>query len=382
MNNSTAIIGYGAAGLMASSLLGPEAFILEHEAEGGKKLLMTGGGKCNFTTTDPLEKLVTCYYEKKNFVSPALHAFPPEKIIAYMESLGVKSKAAENGKVFPLSEKAEDIKSALAKRSGKVFFNEEPCSIEKKDGIFHIHTDKREFSTKYLIIATGGITFAQSGSNGSITPIVKKLGHTIIPQKGVLTEIILPGSPLSKAEGVSLNLRLKAGKAIMQGEAVITRNGISGPAAENFSHYIENGDEIEITFIDLKKEDFRSFNQKAMLKNALPLPQRITETLLPSLKDKRISELSGKEQNEIITALSGRRERVTLNGKRAMCTKGGVSTKEIDRKTMESKIVENLYFAGEVIDVDGMCGGYNLSWAFASAYAAYCDIQKKKLVLS
>ena len=140
---------------------------------------------------------------------------------------------------------------------------------------------------------------------------------------------------------------------------------------------------MTIEFLPLTRESFSSLNAKAALKNALPLPERLTAVLLPDLSGKRVSDLSNKEKDEVIHALSGNTVPIKLNERRAMCTKGGVATDEVDRRTMESRLVENLYFAGEVLDVDGECGGYNLTWAFASAFTAASEIRKKKkLVLS
>ena len=192
-----------------------------------------------------------------------------------------------------------------------------------------------------------------------------------------------PTLPLFKAEGVSIPVTLRKGKVKLSGDAVITKRGISGPVAENFSHYLEPKDEMTIEFIPLNRDSFSSLSSKTILKNALPLPERLIFTLVPELSSKRVLDLSNKEKDEIIKALSDNTVAIKLNEKRAMCTKGGVSTDEINRKTMESKLVENLYFAGEVIDVDGQCGGYNLTWAFSSAFTAASSIlRKKKLVLS
>lgn len=383
MNKSAAIIGCGAAGLMASSILGPEAFVLEHGDEGGKKLLITGGGRCNYTSSDSMEMLSSRYYEKKNFVSPALHTFPPEKITAYFETLGIKSTVEENGKVFPSSGKAREIRDALLDKTDSVIYGEKITGIKKSGGIFHIETERKVYTAEFIIIATGGITFPETGSDGSLNKIIRGLGHKIIAQHGTLTEIMTPTLPLFKAEGISLTLTLKKGKTKVHGDAVITKRGISGPAPENFSHYLETKDEATIEFLPLTRESFSSLNAKAALKNALPLPERLTAVLLPDLSGKRVSDLSNKEKDEVIHALSGNIVPIKLNERRAMCTKGGVATDEVNRRTMESRLVENLYFAGEVLDVDGECGGYNLTWAFASAFTAASEIRKKKkLVLS
>ena len=382
MNNSTIIIGAGAAGLMASSLLGHEAFVLEHKEECGKKLLITGVGRCNFTSSDPVEILSSHYYEKRTFVSPALHSFPPEKIRAYFKSLGIDSRVEENGKVFPTSGKARDIRDALKKNGGEIFYNENILSIKKEEDIFHIRTENKTYSSRYLIIATGGITFPETGSDGSLNRIIKSLGHSITDQSGTLTEIMTPGLPLFNAEGISIPLTLKKGKIKLSGDAVITKRGLSGPVAENFSHYLKKGDEITLGFLPLKRDDFSHLNAKALVKNAINLPERLMKVLLPALMNKKVSDLSNKEKDEIVHALSENKVLVKLNEKRAMCTRGGVKTDEVDRKSMESKLIKNLYFIGEVLDVDAECGGYNLTWAFASAYAASCDIRKKKLMLS
>ncbi len=374
MNNKILIIGLGSSGLFLYSLLNGKAMAVEQNQEAGLKLLITGGGRCNFSPS--FDEISSHYYDKKNFVSPSVSAFPPSRIRSYFENLGVRT-GKEGQKLFPESGKSSDIRDALLKNGENIKYGEKAILVEKRGNLFHVTTDKASYASEIAVIATGGITYPKTGSDGSLYPAIRKLGHTVIEPKPALAELMLENHRLRKAEGVSLKLALRKGKAYAEGDAVITGNGISGPVAENFSHYVDKGSEIEVSILKIRKEDLEKYSQKAMLKNALPLPERLTTSLFPSLAGKKLNELKKAEKEEIVKTLNSFRTKASPNARNAMCTRGGVSTDEINRKTMESRLISNLYFTGEAIDVDGECGGFNLAFAFSSAYLAYQDILKK-----
>lgn len=377
MTDSIAIIGMGASGLMAGSILGLEAFCIEKNSVEGKKLLSTGQGKCNFTHAMDEKDLIEHYYEASRFVKNAIYAFPPKKIISYFDSLGVPSVTLENGKVFPKSMNASDIRNALSGRCGKIFYCQEVVSLEKKDGIFFIKTDKDLFKARYVIVATGGVSAPRTGSDGRMLSLLSSMGHSITPLYPTLCPIRLE-RPFSKAEGISLPIKIKAGKREMTDSAVITKDGISGPLAENFAHFLTPGMTVSLSFIEMDAQGIKKLKQREMLKNALALPDRLVSALFGLLAEKRVADLNKEELQLIANTLSSQTTKAWAMKEGAMSNRGGVDRKEIDPATMESKIVENLFITGEAADVDAMCGGYSLTWAFSSAFLAAKAIREKK----
>ncbi len=378
MTDSVAIIGLGASGLMAASLLGMEAFVLEKNDTAGKKLILTGGGKCNYTHDAEPDELLEAYYDRRNFVRPALYAFPPRKIRSYFQSLGIDSVTFENGKVFPKSLKATDIRDTLERKAGRIFYGQKVCRIAKKDGVFHIFTSERTFKAGHVIMATGGFTYRETGSEGDGYFLLENLGHTIVPPRPALGQLFLEGHPLKEAAGITIPVTIRKGRNRISSSAVITEKGLSGPAAEDFSRFMDGKETIGITFLDIGKETIKRKSGKAMLKNALDLPERLTEALLGELSYKRIADLTAGELEKICRTLSDYEVPASVPTLSAMGTTGGISTSEIDSRTMESRKVENLYITGELADVDAKCGGYSLTWAFASAYLAAQSIARNR----
>lgn len=377
MTDSVAIIGMGASGLMAGSLLGLEAFCIERNGIEGKKLLSTGQGKCNFTHDFDAGRMAECYYEASRFVKHAMYAFPPQSIISYFEKLGVPSVVMENGKVFPKSMKAIDIRNALSARCGRIFYNSKVDSIEKQDGVFFIKAGDDLFKARYVIVSTGGISAPATGSDGNMFAILSSMGHTVTPLMPALCPIRLE-KPLTGAEGISLRMRIKAGKKQLEDNAVITKDGISGPLAENFSHHVGTGTEVVLSFLDMDPVGIKKLNQKEKLKNALPLPDRLTSFLAGGIAEKRIAELTKQELLSISESLSGYKTGAWTVKEGAMSNRGGIDRSEINPATMESRIVENLFITGEAADVDAMCGGFSLSWAFSSAFLAAKAVKERK----
>ena len=290
---------------MAGACLGLEAFIIESGETEGRKLLLTGGGKCNFTHDLSPREMTEHYYDRKNFVRTALYDFSPDDIIEWFENAGVRSFVLDNGKVFPESGRAQDIRNALSSRAGKIFYEEKVRAVEKHDGVFFIHTDRRIHKARHVIVATGGNTYPQTGSDGSMFPILKALGHTVVTPQPSLSQLFIEGDRLKKAEGITLNLTIRKGKEEMTDSAVITAKGISGPLAENFSHYVTGKEEVRIEFLRISKEEIKALPAKSMLKNALPVEKRIIESLFPDLEGKRIADLNKKELERISRDLSG-----------------------------------------------------------------------------
>lgn len=378
MNETVAIIGFGASGLMAGSLLGLEAYVLEKTDTAGKKLCLTGGGKCNFTHDATPAELLDAFYEKRNFVRPAIYAFPPEKIVEHMRKLGIEAIVNDEGKVYPRSLKAADVRNALSNRAGKVFYGEKVKRIIKRDDEFLIFTDKDIHRAGYVLMCTGGITFRETGSEGDGYGMLKSLGHTIVPPRPALGRLILEDNPLRNAEGITIPITLSKGRIRMHGSAVITERGISGPVVANFSRYVNGKESIRIGFLDMDRNALKTRNGKAVLKNTLDIPEKVSAGVLGELAYKRIADLTRNDMNTVTDRLTGMEVRASVPVQTAFATAGGVDTSEIDPRTMESRKVKNLYILGELADVDAFCGGYSLTWAFASAYLAVADIRRKK----
>ena len=361
----TLIIGGGASGLYLGSLLS-DATVLERNTAPGRKLSITGGGRCNYTHSGTVEEILPHYHGSRKFIKKVLYNHTPEDITARLEALGVRTKEEEGGKRYPASDDAGEIVRALSSRSRII--NGKALSVERHEGLFIVRTDNGTLEAGRLVLAGGGASFPSTGSDGSLYSIARSLGHTIVPPRPALSQLTLSES-LKGAEGVSLRAGLKAGKRECEGDVMITRTGLSGPAALDISRELPG--ELAVSFLRGVSLDAPS----KLVKNAVPLPSRLTEALLGELAVKRCGNLSKKERSYIISRLTCFTAKAEPVWKSAMVTAGGVDTKEINAPSMESKIVKNLYFIGEIIDVDADSGGYNLTWAFSSAYNAAKALQ-------
>lgn len=359
------IIGAGAAGLFAGSILGRKALVLEKGERCGRKLLLTGGGKCNYTHDSENPELLNHYTADKKYIRDALYAMSPSAIVEYFKKLGINPVVEENGKIFPHTGRAEDIVAALEKRCS-IEYETEVISVRKEER-FVIETNKGTFTSDSLLIATGGISYPHTGSDGKGYELAKAFGHTIERPTPALAPLALDFS-LKEAEGITIPMTIKVGKKILSDSAVITRRGISGPLAENISYLLPEKKEISLSFLEITKEEIRGESGRTLLKNVIPLPSRLTKALLGPIGEKKIAELKKEELNLAIERLTGLRTNAWAIKEGAMSTHGGVSMKELNSKTMESKLVAGLYFAGDLTDVDAECGGYSLTWAFASSY--------------
>ena len=377
------IIGGGASGLMLRHLL-PSSLLIEKNSRCGLKLLITGNGACNITHDEEAQSFVTHYNGKKNFVSPAVYSFPPRKIREFFSSAGVDTFIRDDGKVFPSSKRSEDIRNALLGDDEGILYDTAVRSIRKDGEIFTVETDRGVFTSRIVVIATGGMTYPKTGSTGDGYRFASAFGHTVIPTHTALAPVRIDADT-SYLEGVSLeSVTLKAGREKEHGPVVFTRRGLGGPAAENISRFIPQRTELTISFLDsFNAEDIKKENGKAGVLTSLhritSLPSSLLEYLFPMLMKKNTASVTKEEMRIVTDKLTDWKVRAEAESslEKAMVTSGGVDTSEIEKKTMESKIVENLYFTGEVLDVDGECGGYNLTFAFASAYLAAQDIRKK-----
>jgi hypothetical protein len=396
-NFDIAIIGAGASGLFAGALIGKErkTIIVEKNSTAGKKLLLTGAGKCNFTNMDNRSKFLKAFGEKGPFLKFALKAFDNQSCIEYFKRKGLEVSITEEGKVYPKSQNASDIRDIFLNdiRFNEHFLlkNSKMLDVYKRKNEFIIETEDNQISANNVILCTGGKAYPETGSTGDGYKIASKLGHSIVSPVPALTPLMIKSHSLKKYSGVTLyrktvSLDRKGNKAHKEtGDILITHNGFSGPGILNISKYIKAGDKIRINLsnMDVGQTDKRIIDlsnkyPKKSIKNIIKLldiPESISSYLCDSNNistRKKASQLTKEKRKEIcrnICELSFVVKK-KYGFEKAMITSGGISLDEVNPKSMESLLVKGLYFAGEILDIDGKTGGYNLQAAFSTAFLA------------
>ena len=380
----TICVGGGAAGLYFASLV-PDCLLLEKTDRVGSKLLLTGGGMCNFTHEGEPYEIVEHYYDRKLFASPSIYNHPPKDIIRRFEELGVPSFTREDGCVFPRSRKAEDVVNALKGACSEIRTNSAPVSIRKVDGRFVVRTKDAVYTCDNVVLATGGDTWPETGSTGDAASYVKIFGNRVTSLRPGLCQLRLKDR-IKNVEGVSVNdLNFTLDGKHYCGSVLFTRIGITGPVVLNASRNVGKTSRIAIHFTDIRRSEIKTLPQSKVVSNAITertgLPESIVKSLvLPIAYDKRIAQLTKEEIARIHEQLTNYRTSVSTwgEGKKGMVTCGGVDTVGLDSKTLQSKTTPGFYAIGECVDVDGECGGYNLTFAFASAYTAAQSILKDR----
>ena len=415
------VIGGGPAGMLAaigSAQNGNQVTILEKMDMLGKKLLITGKGRCNITSNIPIQDFIKNIPGNGMFMYSSFNNFDNNDIIKLLKEEGVETKVERGNRIFPVSDKSKDVQMALINRlkklNVKVVLNtkvEEILVNSEKEAygvIANINEEKNKILADKVIIATGGKSYPGTGSTGDGYALMHKLGHTITKIRPSLVPLIaIKGRGLElcqNMQGLSLkNVGIKIrdmqkNKIIYEdfGEMLFTHFGVSGPTIlsgsahllryKNVDELLKNGN-IELS-IDLKpalteekldERILRDFNEEKnkAFKNSLDklLPKKMIDTIIDLSKinpNKKVNEITKKERKELIELLKNLR--IGISGFRpieeAIVTSGGVNIKEINPKTMESKIVKNLYIAGELIDVDAYTGGFNLQIAYSTGYTA------------
>lgn len=397
------IIGAGAAGLMAgavSALKGNDVTILEKMQRPGRKLMITGKGRCNITNACfDVDELISNVPVNPRFLYSAFSSFMPYDTIALMEDLGVKTKIERGNRVFPESDRAVDVVDTLVKyatQSGAKIVHKQASAFELENGLIKriVLDDKSKIDCDAVGICTGGKSYPLTGSTGDGYTLAKSVGHTITPIKPSLVPLVANNNFIPKLQGLSLkNISAKIvdenDKEIYSefGEMIFTHFGVSGPIILSASSHLKNPKEHKYKLVvDLKpaldeqtldkriQRDFAENTNKDFI-NSL-------NHLLPNKLIPVIVKLSGIQPSEKVNQIT-REQRLRLVEllknftvnivdfrpiEEAIVTSGGVNVKEINPKTMQSKLVENLYFAGEVIDVDAYTGGFNLQIAFSTGY--------------
>ena len=398
--NKICIIGGGAAGMMAAgtaAMYGADVTVFESTGRLGKKLAITGKGRCNVTNACTVQEFLESVTKNPRFLYASLNALSPDETYSFFEGLGVKLKTERGKRVYPESDKAIDIVNSLKEYSSaaNVIYHKVTKIIKNERGGFSVYADK-EYCFEKIILATGGKSYPLTGSDGSGYKLAMKLGHKITELIPSLVPIESRSDLCKEMQGLSLkNVSIKikdsSEKVLYEdfGEMMFAHFGVTGPMILSASAHLRNTDVSKLTLcIDLKPaldektldarllSDFNANNNKDFI-NSLGalLPAKMIEPFVNSTgidPRKKVNSITKGERSLILQKLKS--FNIPLYKFRpieeAIITSGGVDVKEIDPKTLESKLCKGLYFAGEVIDVDAYTGGFNLQIAFSTGYLA------------
>ncbi len=394
------IIGGGPAGMFAAitaAQQGAKVLLLERNDRLGKKLLITGKGRCNVTNDCSAQEVLQNTPRNGRFLYSAMTAFPPEKTKAFFEERGCALKTERGNRVFPVTDKSYSILDCLQNELRRLHVTVKTARVKhiltEEGHVTGVETQSESIPENWVIMATGGASYPTTGSTGDGYAIAAELGHTVVPAEGSLVPLETAGNDCQQMQGLSLrNVGVKLlnakGKVLYKdfGELLFTHFGVSGPTVLSASCHLK-GEGCRLV-IDLKPaleesklddrilRDLDLYQNRAM-ENALTdlLPRSMIPVVLRRLEiapDMQANSLTKQKRRALVELLKG--FTVEITGKRpvaeAIITSGGVKVSEIDPKTMESKKLPGLYFAGEVIDCDAYTGGFNLQIAWATAYAA------------
>lgn len=411
-DKTVVVIGAGPAGLMAAIMASQNpknrVIVIEKNMEAGNKLLLTGGGRCNLTNSCSVDQIIKNTVNNGKFLFSSLDIFNNKDLIRFFEDHGLKLKEEEGGKIFPITNKAKDVIATLIRvlneNSVDIWYSTEVKDLNIRENSIDtvLLSNGNLIKADRVILTTGGMSYPKTGSTGDGHIIVENLGHSIAPIKPGLVPIEIKEDWVKGLMGISLenteiicnikekNKENKKPKVIKwTGPLIFTHYGISGPAVLNLSSYLNRymGNCLIEIVIDLipsvKSEQLenilitKDINKNESIFKILTrmLPKNLIIKLLEVFeinKETKVSDISKEESKKIIATIKSLK--ITPKGLRhineAIITSGGISVKEINPKTMESKLVKGLYFAGEVIDIDAITGGYNLQIAFSTGYVA------------
>ncbi|MGN1334484.1 MAG: NAD(P)/FAD-dependent oxidoreductase [Anaerovoracaceae bacterium] len=423
MNKKTIVVGGGASGLFfgaaAPASCGSDILILEKTDKIGTKLLMAGSGHCNLTHAGSIKEFLLCYGKNGSRIRTCLYRHNNLECVRFMEHLGVPCSQREDGKVFPASMDGRDVLKALLKAAA-----ENSVTIRKNapvkavralpkgfevtvddvhaDGHTGVHTDRHAgkchtYICENLVIASGGASYPSTGSDGSLFDVLRRdLDVPVNTLRPSLTPVYVQNYPFGLLSGISFkNADLKIYKAGCErahdasGDLLLTHKNFSGPVMLNNCRYIDTGDRIRINFIAPHTAATLSSHIKSVFNGSSKtltsfmaeeynLPRRFAAAVLEplGLRDKKLSSLSGTQIKDVSEAFAAAEYSVSGLGsfREAMATKGGISLDSVNLSTMESRVYKGLYFIGEVLDIDGDTGGYNLQFAYSSARTALDSI--------
>jgi predicted Rossmann fold flavoprotein len=400
-----AVVGAGPAGMMAAiraGQLGKDVILIERNETLGKKLKITGSSRCNVTNTALLDAFVEKFGKRGSFLRSAFVKLSNRRLMSFFNAKGLKLNLEENGRVFPVSNKSISIikvlKEYLSENRVKKNYNTRLMKIKVKKDYFTLDLgNDNHMAAKKVILATGGVSYPSTGSTGDGLDVARKLGHKITSLKPGLVPLRASEEWIKELQGITLEdvvLTFKYGKRKIisdKGDLMFTHYGISGPLVLDLSSKIiplfEKNEKINV-FMDLKPEITNSEMEEMLIKEfearsktefknfmKLLVPNRMIPVVVELLKinpKKKVNQVNRKERISIANLLKA--FPLTITGyqsiDKAMITCGGISKKDIDPGTMESKIVAGIYFAGEIIDLCAPSGGYNLQMAFSTGYLA------------
>ena len=379
------ILGAGAAGLMCaaeSGRRGRRVAVIEKAERPGKKILISGGGRCNFTNlhTAP-DRFLSA---NPHFAKSALSRYTPQDFLALVEAHGIAWHEKTLGQLFcdgSASQIVDMLLGEVARTGGQIVCDQAITQVDRADGRYRVVTQDRTLEAGALVIATGGPSIPKMGASSFAYDLARQFGLKVVEPRPALVPLTLCGDDVlfRDLSGVSADVVARAGKAAFREAALFTHRGLSGPAILQISSYWKHGEPVEIDFLPDREQDWllgakRSFprqTMRALLKESLP--DRLAATLAERLGLAEM--LGGLTDARLRTAQEQlRRWKFWPNGTegfaKAEVTVGGVSTAELSSKTMEAKRAAGLYVIGEAVDVTGWLGGYNFQWAWASAWAA------------
>ena len=404
----TIVVGGGAAGMMTAyyrQISGSEVILIEKNEKLGKKLYITGKGRCNLTNDCSVEEFLNNVVSNPKFLLSSIHNYTPKDTMDFFECYGLQLKVERGNRVFPLSDKSNDViktlNYALNTAGVDIKLNETVTEIIVENNVVKgVKTDKGEYFADSVIVATGGKSYPTTGSTGDGYKFAKNLGHTVTNLRPSLCGLNLKGDDFKSLQGLTLkNVKLvaKDKKGVFyseMGEMLFTHYGISGPLVLTLSALFNGRNASDVSvYIDLKPAlDNKQLNDRVLrdlklninkefrnsLDGLLPkalIPLIIKRSVIPEYK--RNNVITVEERNKLVYVLKNLD--FSVNSLRdyteAVVTSGGVHVKDINPKTMESKLVKGLYFVGEVLDVDAFTGGFNLQIAFSTAHSAGVDIK-------
>lgn len=405
MNKKVVVVGAGAAGIMAAakaSERGMEVLLLEKNDRAGKKLLISGKGRCNITNNTDIEGLIRNIPGNGNFLYSSFHNFSNKDLMKLFEDEGLELKVERGGRVFPASDKAADVVRVLKlfaeKRGAQIRFNKHVVSIETEDNkVVGVRLKNGDFiGCSSVVLATGGASYPGTGSTGDGYEMVKKLGHSVTSLKPSLVPLLVAEKWVSELQGLTLkNISIKVFDRNKRkiyndfGEMLFTHYGVSGPVILSLSSHIIDYNYKDVRLvIDLKpaldeetldariRRDFDKYSNR-QFRNSLGelLPKKLIPVIVRLSRipaEKPVNQISKAERRNLVGLMKNFTLEIT--GSRpiseAIVTAGGIRTSEINPSTMESRLVKCLYLAGEIIDVHGYTGGFNLTIAFSTGYIA------------
>ena len=380
----TIVIGGGPAGMMAtiaSASYGQPTLLIEKNKMLGKKLAGTGGGRCNVTNNGTLDDLMAGIPGNGRFLYSVFSQFDNHDIIQFFTDNGVKLKVEDHGRVFPVSDQSRTIIQALENKilelGASIATNCEVVSVTKPEDVFIVKSAENTWTADKLIVTTGGKSYPSTGSTGYGHEIARHFKHTITDLEAAESPL-LTDFPHKALQGISLtDVTLSYGKHIITHDLLFTHFGLSGPAALRMSSFVKGGEILSLDLLPTTSsqelKDFLEEHREKAIKNSLKvlLPERLADFLAQGFPEKA-KQLTPPQTEELIQKI--KELPIPVTGKMSLAksfvTKGGVSLKEINPKTLESKLVPGLHFAGEVLDINAHTGGFNITSALCTGWVA------------